>query len=116
MDRKYVIPVTTMLIGLGLWIVLVILRLAGFSPVQDWSWLAPAMCIASGALILISGIVCMKARGPFAGLVVRLAVLLGLAAYAHWVVGQTVAVIGALTPAVGILILGIIELTSRRTT
>jgi hypothetical protein len=115
MDRKYVLPVTTMLTGLGLWIALVVMLLAGFGPALHWTWLAPAMCIASGALILISGIVCAKAGGPFAGLVVRLGVLLGLAAYAQWVVGQISATIGALAAAAGIVILGIAVIGSRRT-
>lgn len=115
MDRKYVFPVTMMLVGLGLWIVLVILRLARFSPVLDWTWLAPVMCIASGLLILISGIACVSAGGPFVGVVVRLVALLGLAAYAHWEVSRTSAVIGQLVAAVGIVVVGVVSLTSQRT-
>jgi hypothetical protein len=115
MERKYVFPVTMMLCGLGLWIVLVILRLAGFGPVSDLPWLAPAMCIASGALILLSGVRCAMVKGPFAGLVVRLAVLLGLAAYARWVAGGTAGVAGALAAAAGMVILGVLVLVLRRT-
>ena len=85
MDRKFVFPVATMLGGLGLWIALVILRPAGFGPVHDLQWPAPALCILSGALILVSGIRCATAGGPLSGQLVRLAVLLGLAAYARWV-------------------------------
>ena len=112
MDKRYVIPATTMIIGLFLWIVLVVLRLIGFGPVLDWPWLASAMCIASGVVILVSGIICARAGGPIVGAVVRLAVLLGLAAYAHWVIGRTPAVIGPLIAAAGMLVTGIVALVS----
>jgi hypothetical protein len=111
MDKKYVFPVTTMLIGLGLWIVLVVLRLVGFGPAMGW--LASAMCIASGSLILISGVACVSAGGPIVGVLVRLAVLLGLAAYAHWVVERIPAVTGSLVAAAGTVVVGIVALASR---
>jgi hypothetical protein len=102
-----------MLCGVGLWIILVVLRLAKFSPVMTSTWIAPAVCIASAALILISGIVCAMADGPFIGILVRLVVLLGLAAYAYWVVGRTAA-IGPLIASAGMIVLGIVFLILRR--
>ncbi len=92
--------------GVGLWIIAVALRLMDSGILVQWAWLAPALCIASGVMVLVTSFVCLHFGGPFAGHLVRIAFLLGLAVYSNWEVGKNTAItvlvitILALVPAV----------------
>jgi hypothetical protein len=111
MEKKFVAPASTFISGVGLWIILVVLKLTGSGMVMDWPWLAPAMCIAAGVMILISGIACITAGGPAMGQIVRLVVLMGLLVYTHLSVGVT-ASIGILITAFGEVVLCIVAFRS----
>ncbi|MBD3277644.1 MAG: hypothetical protein GF388_05030 [Candidatus Aegiribacteria sp.] len=89
MEKKFVPPVLTFLTGAGLWIIVVVLKLVKSGITEDNPQLSFFMCIAAAMLMVISGFLCMLSGGPAFGQLVRLGVLLGLAAYTYWVIDET---------------------------
>jgi hypothetical protein len=56
MSDKFFIPIAAMLLGLGLWLLFMIVR-AFSSTVRSWSPTAEAgLCLAAGGLIVFSGV------------------------------------------------------------
>jgi hypothetical protein len=111
MEKKFVAPVSAFLTGIGLWIVLVILRLTKAGLVTQWPWLGTAVCIAAGILVLVSGLLCLLAGGPFMGQIVRMIVLIGLGVYSYFEVGKTAWTVAAIAAA-GAVVLSVRAFTS----
>jgi hypothetical protein len=103
MDRKFIIPISSMLLGLGVWLTYFVARKFS-SAVRDWPPRAElAVALVTGALIVFSGFTCLMARGPAVGQVVRAGLLLILAGLTYWKVGAQAAAVllfGALVLAV----------------
>lgn len=89
MEKKFVPPALTFLTGAGLWIIVVVLKLTKSGITEDNPQLAFYICVAAAVLLVVSGLLCMLAGGPAFGQLVRLGVLLGLAAYSYWVIDDT---------------------------
>jgi len=56
MDSRFVIPISSLLVGLGLWLVYFVVR-AFSSTVKDWSQRAElAVALVTGGIIVFSGV------------------------------------------------------------
>lgn len=115
MEKKFVAPASTFLVGIGLWVALIILRLTKAGLVTRWPWLGTAACIAAGILVLVAGFLCLLAGGPPVGQLVRLVVLIGLGVYSYFEVGRTAWTVVAIAAA-GAVVLTVMAFTSGRKT
>ena len=85
MEKKFVVPATSFLAALAIWIAFFVLYQSG--NLSQGLWLTSALCLLAGGIVLFSGIRCKKAGGPRIGTIVRASVLLVLALLTYWKVG-----------------------------
>lgn len=89
MERKYIIPASTMLAGILIWVIFLI-----FYP-QDKITSVSELSIAliCGGLLIFSAVRCRKVGGPKAGNIFRSALLVIMAVLTYWLVGVTAAIL-----------------------
>jgi hypothetical protein len=76
MDKKYFVPVATMLAGVLVGVVFVILRETS-GLVNDKSlWTGAGFCLATGGFMVFSGLRCRQVGGPRVGNIVRTVLLI----------------------------------------
>ena len=106
MERKFVFPAVTMLVGLASWIVLFVLF--GFETGEAASspLMVIGLAVAAAGLIFISGFSCRQVGGPRAGLFFRSGILLLMAILTWWKIGiLTAGLLLAASLAMGVLAL-----------
>ena len=83
MEKKFIVPASTMLGGILVWVIFLISN--GSENSNIWSQLL--IGLATGGLILFSGIRCHKVGGPRGGNVFRAVLLLVLAVLSYFLFG-----------------------------
>lgn len=111
MEKKFIVPATTMLAGIITWIILLLLK----GKNDDALWLELIFSIAAGSLIFFSAVRCKKAEGPLGGNIFRTILLIALAALSYFFIGGVSAVI-LLIAAIATTILVISNLRSKKET
>jgi hypothetical protein len=85
MEKKFIVPASTMLAGLIIWVGFLLISGTGGSAL----WLEFIIAIVSGGLIFFSGYRCYKIGGPRTGNIFRSALLLVLAVLSYFLIGIT---------------------------
>jgi len=83
MEKKFIFPASTMLIGIISWVIL--LFTVNTDPTILWQELLIGVLI--GALLVISAITCKSANGPREGNIFRSILLTLMAIVTYWLVG-----------------------------
>jgi hypothetical protein len=89
MERKFIVPATTFLGGIIVWLYFF------FFVVLDQSivWIELTFGIVIGGLIVISAFACRRAEGPKSGNIFRRSILLIMALLIFWKIGISAAII-----------------------
>ena len=84
MTSKFFVPVATMIAGILVWVAFLVLCETG-DVMNEWSkWLGAGFCLATGGLVVFSGIRCRQVGGPRVGSIVRTILLIIMAAITYW--------------------------------
>ncbi len=89
MEKEYVVPATTFLSGLAIWLLLLILHETGV--LMNTMGMQLATGLLTGGLLVFSGYRCRKALGPRVGNVIRAGVLIVMALISFWRIGDLAA-------------------------
>jgi len=89
MERKFIVPATTFLAGIIIWLYFF------FFVVLDQSivWIELTFGIVIGGLIVISALACRRASGPKSGNLFRSGILLVMGLLTFWKIGISAAII-----------------------
>jgi hypothetical protein len=89
MERKFIVPATTFLAGIIIWLFFF------FFVVLDQSivWIELTFGIVIGGLIVISALTCRQAGGPKSGNIFRSGILLVMGVLTFWMIGISAAII-----------------------
>jgi hypothetical protein len=110
MDKKFYLPIATMLAGILVWVVFLILHETGLDMHEHTLRMAAGLCLAAAGLIVFSGIRCRQVDGPRVGNVVRTGLLIIFAAITWWRAGIVIAGL----PALGAVVTGILAIMGKR--
>jgi hypothetical protein len=89
MERKYIVPASTMISGLILWIIFLIV-----SPAGEAAFLTELLLgLISGGLILFSAFRCRAVGGPKEGNIFRASLLFIMTVLSFWLIGNISAII-----------------------
>jgi hypothetical protein len=106
MASKFVVPASTMIAGLLVWIVALILHRAGAGAAEQSPWLVVGLCLVAGSLIAYSAVRCRRVNGPRVGNIVRTVLLIVMTGISYWRLGVLAAVVlAAAAIATGVLAL-----------
>ena len=87
MLKQFFVPVITMLAGLALWVLtLVLYKIGGWTTNSLPLW-ESFLGLASGGLVVVSGIHCRQLSGPRAGNIIRTSFLLIMAIFSYGNIG-----------------------------
>ena len=89
MERKFIIPATTFLAGIIIWLYFFFF-VASDQPVV---WIELTFGIVIGGLIVISAFACRRAEGPKFGNIFRSGILLVMGVLTFWKIGISAAII-----------------------
>ena len=89
MERKFIVPATTFLAGIIIWLYFF------FFVELDQSivWIELTFGIVIGGLIVISAFACRRASGPKSGNIFRSGILMVMGVLTFWKIGISVAII-----------------------
>lgn len=109
MEKKFIVPATTMLGGIIIWIILLLLK----DKEENILWMELLFGIASGFLIFFSAVRCKKAEGPLGGNIFRTLLLIAFAVLSYFFVGNVSAFI-LLIAAIATSILVLTKLAAKK--
>ncbi len=89
MEKKFIVPASTMILGLLLWILFLILYSKGEIKIQTQVLIG----LISGGLILFSAFRCRAAGGPREGNIFRASLLFVMTVLSFWLIGSTSAIL-----------------------
>lgn len=89
MERKFIVPATTFLAGIIIWLYFFFFLVSD----QPVVWMELAFGIVVGGLIIISAFACRRAGGPKFGNIFRSGILLVMGLLTFWKIGFSSAVI-----------------------
>ena len=89
MERKFIIPATTFLAGIIVWLYFFFLVVLDQSVV----WVELIFGIVIGGLIVISAFACRRASGPKSGNIFRSGILMVMGMLTFWKIGISAAII-----------------------
>jgi hypothetical protein len=92
MEKRFIVPAVTMLVGLIVWILFLLMN------IMEWSvnlslGIEIAIGLAVGGLVVFSGVRCLRVGGPRAGIYFRSGLLFLLAVLTYWKIGMEAAVV-----------------------
>ena len=83
MEKKFIIPATTFLAGIIVWIALILVKETSGFPL----WLELLLGLVTGSLIFYSGFRCKQVGGPRGGIIFRAVLLFALAVLSYIFIG-----------------------------
>jgi len=89
MEKKFIVPATTMLAGIIVWVMLLLVN----SPGGNAPWMELLLGITAGGFIYFSAVRCKKAGGPRGGNIFRTILLLAFAVLSYLFIGTASAVV-----------------------
>jgi hypothetical protein len=89
MERKFIVPATTFLAGIIIWLYFFFFVVSD----QPVVWMELAFGIVVGGLIIISAFACRRAGGPKFGNIFRSGILLLIGLLTFWKIGFSAAVV-----------------------
>jgi hypothetical protein len=89
MERKFILPATTFLAGIIIWLYFFFFVVSN----QPVVWIELIFGIVIGGLIVISAFACKRAGGPKSGNIFRSGILLVMCVLTFWKIGISAAII-----------------------
>jgi hypothetical protein len=89
MERKFIVPATTFLAGIIIWLYFFFFMVSNHLVV----WMELIFGIVIGGLIVISALACRRAGGPKSGNIFRSGILLVMGVLTFWKIGISAAII-----------------------
>lgn len=89
MEKKYIVPASTMLAGILVWVIFLIV----YPQEQITSIAEASIAIICGGLIIFSAVRCRRVGGPKAGNFFRTGLLIVMAVITYWLIGMKAAII-----------------------